>query len=92
MNQGSDQRNVCGSVIRSLRLDASGDRGRHLSLEELAARLELYGVELSFGQLGKIERGEKTINDIQLLALARALGVGVQDLYPNGKAEHGTDE
>jgi transcriptional regulator with XRE-family HTH domain len=83
---------VCGPVIRLLRLETSGDRGRHLSLEELAARLELYGVELSFGQLGKIERGEKTINDIQLLALARALGVGVQDLYPKKEAKYGKDK
>jgi transcriptional regulator with XRE-family HTH domain len=92
VNEGSKQRNVCGPVIRRLRQEMSGDRGRHLSIEELAARLEIYGVELSFGQLGKIERGEKAINDIQLYALAQALDVGVQNLYPDQEANYGADE
>lgn len=86
------QRNVCGPIIRQLRESMQGDRGRPLSIEELAARLEEYGVEMSFGQLGKIERGEKPIKDIQLLALARALGVKIQDLFPHQEARYGSNQ
>jgi transcriptional regulator with XRE-family HTH domain len=79
---GKSLRNLCGPLLRHHRLQTPGDRGRPLSLEELAARLEADGVTLSFGQLGKIERQEKTLNDFQLYAIARALAVNVADFFP----------
>lgn len=63
-----------------------------MSLEELAARLDqMYGLSMSTGHLSKIETRQKPVLDVQLQAIADALGVAVCDLFPERK-EHGGPE
>jgi transcriptional regulator with XRE-family HTH domain len=76
-------RNLCGPIIRLLRQELRGERGRRLSVEELADRIEAQGVSMSFGHLAKIERQVKEVNDYQLQAIAAALGVSILELYPS---------
>jgi transcriptional regulator with XRE-family HTH domain len=78
-------RNLCGPIIRQLRQELRGERGRRLSVEELADRIEAQGVSMSFGHLAKIERQVKEVNDFQLQAIAAALGVSILELYPSKK-------
>lgn len=72
--------NVCGSEIRRIR------KAKGLTLDDLAARMEFEagaaGIEISPGQLAKIERGEKRLTDRGLIAAARALRVRVDELIP----------
>jgi hypothetical protein len=75
--------NLCGPQIRKLREARSGDRGRHLTQEELASRVqEIYGVSMSPAQLSKIEVQKKHVLDVQLQAIADALEVKVCTLFP----------
>ena len=82
----AEGRNVCGPVIRKLRLKTIRSDGKKLTLMDLAARMEFdvgpAGIQISVGQLGKIERGEKSLTDRQMIAAARALGVSLDDLVP----------
>lgn len=85
---GASRRNICGSIIRKHR------KSKKLTLEEVAARLEYEldeakALVVSAGHLAKMERGEKPVTDIQLLALSIVLDVEIQDLFPR-KDQNGT--
>ena len=52
------------------------------SQEQLAAKLGRLGWDISRGTLAKIEAGVRCVSDFELLMLSRALGVGIEDLFP----------
>lgn len=65
------KRNIVGGRVREA-------RRRHtprLTQAELAARLQVAGLRLDRGAISKIEIGYQEVTDIELVALARALGV-----------------
>ena len=66
--------NVSGVQIRKYREQAK------ISQEQLAARLQLEGVNLSQKAVSRIEAGERVVADYELMALGRVLGVGVLGL------------
>ena len=66
--------NVCGSKIREERERA------HISQEQLAALLQLEGINLSQKAVSRIETGERVIADYELCAFARVLCMSVHDL------------
>ena len=68
-----DRRNLVGSRIRQARLAEKPK----VTLADLSARLEVLGVSLSVSSIAKIERGERIVTDVQLVALAKALKVSV---------------
>ena len=52
-----------------------------MSQEELAARIQAMGIALDQSALSRIERGQKAVTDIEVLAICRALGVEVGQLF-----------
>lgn len=70
--------NLVGPQIRRLR-----DR-RGLTQAALAEKLQLHGWDISRVSLGKLEARLRWVSDCELLFLAKALGVGVTELYPPG--------
>jgi transcriptional regulator with XRE-family HTH domain len=52
-----------------------------VSQEDLAGRMAARGVQLSQGQIAKIENGQRPILDYELWAIARALRVPVYSLF-----------
>ena len=69
--------NISGSKIRSLRESAD------LSQEQLAARLQLAGLNLNQKAISRIETGERVVPDFELLYFSKVLGVTVQELLGN---------
>ena len=67
--------NIIGRKLRQLR------RAQGLSVADLAARLG-GGHELDAGALREIESQTRRVRDHEVLALARALGVRVDELLP----------
>lgn len=61
--------NASGSRIRELR-EAAG-----LSQEQLAARIQLAGLNLNQKAISRIETGERVVPDFELLYFSEALGV-----------------
>jgi transcriptional regulator with XRE-family HTH domain len=66
--------NLAGSRIRKLRA-ADG-----LTQDQLAARCQTAGWDVSRGTLAKIEAGVRRLNDAEAVVLAKCLKVGIADL------------
>lgn len=68
------------------RCNASGQRVRELrktagiSQEQLAARIQLQGLNLSQKAISRIETGDRVVADYELIFLAKALDVQVDHL------------
>ena len=71
--------NITGNQIRKLRSQLD------LSQEQLSAKCQRVGLDISRGTLAKIEAGVRCVSDQEALLLALALGVGVADLFPKAK-------
>lgn len=63
--------NASGSIIRQLR-----ERGE-LSQEELAARLQLAGLNLNQKAVSRIETGDRVVPDFELLYFSEVLNVPI---------------
>ena len=67
--------NLIGPKIRSIR------ESQNLTQEELTARCNLAGWNISRGTLAKVEAQVRRITDIEVELISKALRVGVQDLF-----------
>ena len=75
---GYDNRcNICGSNIEKIR------RQKKVTQTELAARLQVRGVQLNQNSVCRIEKGKRVVADDELLVIADALGVTVDILLAN---------
>lgn len=74
-------KNIIGKKIKEARLNENPKATQR----DLSARLEFYGVALSDNSIGKIERGERAVTDIQALAFSKALKVSISWLYEDNK-------
>lgn len=70
-----DKKNMIGSNLKRLRLE------RKISQQALSNKLELVGVYVCRGSVSRIEDHSRTVTDIELYAIAEALGVEIPDLY-----------
>lgn len=72
--------NLVGPQIRRKRYSMG------ITQEQLTARCNRAGLDMSRGTLAKIEAAVRCVSDKELLLLARALQVDVADLFPPGQA------
>lgn len=78
MRQAVKNRNVIGPEIRRLR------SRREMSQNDLAIKLQILGMEeATRGKVSKIEARRVCVSDDDLMFIARALGVGLEELYPD---------
>lgn len=63
------KKNICGDRVHEAR------RKLKLSQEQLAARLQVSGVNIERDSISRIEIGTRFVADYEIVALARALGV-----------------
>lgn len=66
--------NACGQIIRALRKE------KKISQGQLAARLQVMGIDLEQTSISRIELGERVVADYELRALARVFHVKMEDL------------
>lgn len=74
-----DKCNICGENIRLIRTK------KKVTQTDLAARLQVRGVQLNQNSICRIEKGKRVVADYELLIIADALGVSVLDLLSNIK-------
>ncbi len=67
--------NIIGKNVRKLRKE------NNWSQQELSVKLELLGVYVCRGSISRIEDQTRTVTDIELLALAKAFGITVDQLF-----------
>ena len=70
-------RNIIGPQIRKLRYQ------RGWSQEQLTAKLQLEGLDVSRASLGRIENGQQAVYDFEILAFCHVFHVDEQALHPN---------
>ena len=74
-------------IIEGKEMNQIGDRLRvlrkkhHLSQQQLSERLETQAVYICRGSISRIEDKSRTVTDIELMGLAKVLGVKIQDLF-----------
>ena len=68
------QKNVCGGRVKEARKKLG------LSQEELAARLQVQGINIERDSISRIEIGTRFVADYELLILSRELRVSVDYL------------
>ena len=68
--------NVIGAQVRKTR------NGLGLTQEQLAARCQLHGLDISRGTLSQIEAQIRCVTDWELSMLAIILRVAIDELYP----------
>lgn len=71
-----EKKNLIGGKVRELRAKAG------ISQQTLSNRLELQGVYVCRGSVSRIEDQTRTVTDIELYAIAKALDVSVTQLMP----------
>ena len=67
--------NITGSQIKKLRTNAG------LSQRQLSEKLELEAVYTCRGSVSRIENGQRAVTDIELFAIAKVLGVSIDELF-----------
>lgn len=75
-NKNNLSNNICGKNIRRLRRKGSPV----LSQRQLAESLSQTGLELDKNAIQRIESGQRFVTDIELIAIAKAFGVTVEEL------------
>jgi transcriptional regulator with XRE-family HTH domain len=73
---GSVEQNVIGPVLRKLRYE------RGLTQAMFCARCSRVGWDVGENTIAKIEARYRCVTDREIIALAKALRVPVQDLFP----------
>lgn len=71
------EKNLIGDKVRELR------ETKGFSQKDLSVRLELMGVYVCRGSISRIEDKSRTVTDIELYAIAKALEVDVIELIDN---------
>ena len=71
----TDNKNLIGGNLKKLR------RKLRVSQQALSNKLELLGVYVCRGSISRIEDYSRTVTDIDLFAIAEALGVDPIELY-----------
>lgn len=71
-------RNVIGPVVRQLRQA----QNPAVSQEDLAGRLAAGGVVMDRTAITRLEKGDRYVLDYEAVAIARALRVPVERLFP----------
>ena len=71
----TEKKNLIGGNLKRIRTKLK------LSQQDLSNKLELLGVYVCRGSVSRIEDYSRTVTDIELFAIAEALGVDPKELY-----------
>lgn len=66
--------NLCGRRVALIRKE------KKLSQRKLAAKMQILGFDVDHYFIRRVENGERFVTDIDLIIIARALGVPITDL------------
>ena len=73
----SKEKNLVGARVREIRI------AKGLSQQALSNKLETMAIDICRGSVSRIEDRQRTVTDIELYGLSKALDVSVSDLFGN---------
>ena len=71
----SDEKNLVGDRVREIRIL------KGISQQSLSNRLETMAIYICRGSISRIEDKQRTVTDIELYGLSKALDVSIPDLF-----------
>ncbi len=71
----SKEKNLVGARVREIRI------AKGLSQQALSNKLETMAIYICRGSVSRIEDRQRTVTDIELYGLSKALDVSVSDLF-----------
>lgn len=74
-----DSCNLCGKKVKTAR------QYQDLTQDQLAARMQIEGIQLTQRAISRIETGERLVADYELLCLAKVLNVDLHWLLDSEK-------
>lgn len=77
-NAKSQPKNIVGRAVRRVRSSSSVK----VSQQDLAGKLAVRGIQIDRSALARIESGDRSVRDFEVLALADALHVPLESLFP----------
>lgn len=69
--------NIIGKNIKEIR------KSKKLTQEDLCARMQVMGYQISRSDISKLENGKKFIADFEVYGFAKALSISILDLFSN---------
>lgn len=67
--------NICGKNIKKIRKE------QKVTQDELCARMQVMGYQISRSDISKLENGKKFITDFEIVGFSNALKVSILDLF-----------
>ena len=67
--------NIIGNRIKTIRLN------QKITQEDLCARMQILGFQISRSDISKLENGKKLITDFEIIGFSKALKVSILDLF-----------
>lgn len=67
--------NICGKNIKKIRKE------QKITQDELCARMQVMGYQISRSDISKLENGKKFITDFEVFGFSKALKVSILELY-----------
>ncbi len=77
----SENTNLIGKNVKRLR------KQRKMSQKQLSEKLELLSVYICRGSISRVEDRIRTVTDIEIYALAKVLGVSIEELFEKVELE-----
>ena len=74
-----NEMNLIGKKVRDLR------KQKKMSQQALSDKLELMAIYICRGSISRIEDQQRTVTDIELYGLAKALDVSIEEHFENEK-------
>lgn len=71
-------KNLVGAAIRKIRASSA----TKISQQDLAGRLAALGIQIDRSALARIENGDRSVRDFEARAIADALHVPLEKLFP----------
>lgn len=70
-----DTKNLIGPTVRKIRLE------KHMSQQELSVKLETMAIYICRGSISRIEDQSRTVTDIELFGLSKALDIPLEKFF-----------
>lgn len=70
-----EEKNLIGKKVKQLRKE------KHMSQQELSARLETLAIYICRGSISRIEEQKRTVTDIELFGLSQVLSTPMEEFF-----------
>lgn len=79
--QSNNKKNICGRQIHLIRTGQYDKKHKKITQDILATRLQIVGLDIDRTAISRIESGNRSLTDDEVLFFAKVLNVPIEILY-----------